>query len=205
MSGLLSLTCSCGEKRVEMAASLYSSENLIDDYEYDYLESGQIVITAYSGEESVVIVPEKIEGKQVATIGDTAFYKNYKVTRVLLPEGIEKIGKGAFEECANMEYIVLPSTVKEIEENAFANAKHLKELRFPNGIQLIAPAICKDCTSLESVYFPAGVQIESDSFSGCEQLKLIYGYDDIAKNYALEHNYTYVDLNRVIEEGNIAW
>lgn len=180
-------------------------EESISVYEYEYLELEKIVITAYSGEESLVIVPEKIEGKSVTAIGDKAFYENHSITKVLLPEGIESIGKAAFAKCAYVEYIFLPSTVREVGEGAFANMNNLKELRFPHGVELIASKVCKNCISLESIYLPKDVQIEGDSLSGCAQLKLIYGYDEATRKYACEHDYTYVDLNRVEEEGNIVW
>lgn len=93
-----------------------------------------------------VVIPEKILGVQVKSIGDSAFeygcngdivlptaslnkYEIRKVicdskpigiTSVVLPEGLEFIGDGAFYQ-NNLKTVTIPSTVTEIGWDAFAH------------------------------------------------------------------------------------
>ena len=50
------------------------------------------------------------------------------LTKVIIPEGVEKIDGNAFLYCDKLEEVKLPSTLKEIGEGAFAYCPNLKEV-----------------------------------------------------------------------------
>ncbi len=170
----------------------------------------ELHISKYIGEETVVFVPEIVNGKKVTVIGAHAFADNDNITQVILSEEIRRISHEAFRDCKNLEYIFLPEGIEIIEENAFANCIALKELYFPEGLEEIICNVCTGCVSLEGIYLPPGLVVRisrgyDNSFISCPNLKLIYGKDEYAEQYALVNNYTYVDMNRIEEEGNIVW
>lgn len=61
------------------------------EFSYSILEDGTAVITGYSGNESMVLIPAEVDGKRVTGIGDYAFEKCENITGVVIPEGISSI------------------------------------------------------------------------------------------------------------------
>ena len=106
------------------------------DFEFDE-SSG--TIKKYNGTATDVVIPEKINGKSVTTIGKQAFGRK-GLTSVVIPEGVETIGQGAF--MGNLlTSIKLPSTVKKIDNMAFAANAKLKEINFPDSLKTIGDSI----------------------------------------------------------------
>ncbi len=83
-------------------------------------EDGGAVITAYSGNYSVLVIPEKLGDHQVIAIADSVFSGNTKLTSVTLPKGIKKLGWFAFSGCTSLKSIHIPDSVSEIGYDAFA-------------------------------------------------------------------------------------
>ena len=106
------------------------------DFDFD-ASSG--TIKKYNGTATDVVIPEKINGKSVTTIGKQAFGRK-GLTSVVIPEGVETIGQGAF--MGNLlTSIKLPSTVKKIDNMAFAANAKLKEINFPDSLKTIGDSI----------------------------------------------------------------
>ena len=114
------------------------------DFEFDE-SSG--TIKKYNGTATDVVIPEKINGKSVTTIGKQAFGMK-KLTSVVIPEGVETIGQGAFINNL-LTTIKLPSTVKKIDSMAFAANAKLKEINFPDSLKTIGDSIFMMDKSLE--------------------------------------------------------
>lgn len=58
-------------------------------------------ITGYDGTDTVVVIPSKINGVTVETIGNAAF-QNSAVTSVTIPASVTEIGSNAFAGCTNL-------------------------------------------------------------------------------------------------------
>jgi len=95
--------------------------------EYFLTESiaGGVAITSYLGfeDEPDVVIPARINGKQVLAIRDWAFgedHKEYSLTSVIIPEGVAAIGDHAFywNELTNVH---IPASVTQIGDGAFQN------------------------------------------------------------------------------------
>ena len=97
----------CGEQKVLAA---------VDDsgLEYEELEDGTVEITRYSGEDTVLVIPDEIDGKRVTRIGDFAFYECSGLTEITLPEVVTSIGNYAFSGCSGLTEITLPEGVTSI-------------------------------------------------------------------------------------------
>ncbi len=64
------------------------------DFKYK-TEDGGIIITGYNGDETEVIIPEKIDDLPVKTIGEHTF-ADKGLTSVVIPDNVTSIGDGAF-------------------------------------------------------------------------------------------------------------
>ncbi|MCL2805650.1 MAG: leucine-rich repeat domain-containing protein [Treponema sp.] len=88
------------------------------DYEYIAEESG-IVITNYKGSAKDVVIPEEIDGKPVAFIGDNAFGRK-GLTSVVFPSTLKGIRESAFER-NEIEEVIIPESVSILGYYAFAS------------------------------------------------------------------------------------
>lgn len=119
------------------------------DYLYIKNEDGTIAISGYTGSNSIVTVPETVDGLKVTAIGDHAFEANWDLEEVVLPEGITYIGESAFMDCGSLKTVNIPESTVSIRRAAFAS-----------------------CASLDNVIIPEGVaEIMEEAFSGCGSLK----------------------------------
>ena len=66
---------------------------------------------------NTVAFSEEPSGSALQSIGSYAFY-GYKLRKLSLPYGVERIGSDAFKNCDTLSYLELPGTVQSIGENA---------------------------------------------------------------------------------------
>ena len=116
---------------------------LENDFDFD-ASSG--TIKKYKGTDTDVVIPEKINGKAVTTIGKGAFGRK-KLTSVVIPEGVKTIDQGAFS-ANSLTTIKLPSTVKQIERLAFGANKNLSKVELNEGLEYIGQQAFMNDTSL---------------------------------------------------------
>ena len=189
-----------------MAEGMKPAEETGSNFEYDILSEDTVVITKYLGDETLVFVPERLDGKVVSAIGERAFQGNGSVEQIVLPQGIEVIESLAFKDCSSLQYVVMGTELKNIGQDAFSYCSSLKELRLPEGMTVIDLCICAYCPSLEKVVIPQSVEeISPSAFLECNKLYLIYGSNSCAENYAQRNGLVYVNLERIEEEGGIVW
>lgn len=128
--------------------------NLESDFDFD-ASSG--TIKKYKGTDTDVVIPEKINGKAVTTIGKGAFGRK-KLTSVVIPEGVETIDQGAFS-ANSLTAIKLPSTVKQIERLAFGANKNLSKVELNEGLEYIGQqAFFSDTSLTGEVIIPSTVK-----------------------------------------------
>ena len=179
---------------------------LVGDYEYCFLEDGSAKILKYTGNAPVVFLPEKLEGKKVSVIGESAFQDNGQINQVVFPTGIAVIEDRAFEGCVELQYAFLNTGVREIGYRAFGGCLNLEEITFPEGMTDIGAGIFEGCTGLKKIVLPQSMSsIDEDAFAECTELQLVYGDSEFAEAYAEKEGKIYVDFNRIREEGSQVW
>lgn len=168
-----------------------------EDFEIEILQDGTVEIKRYIGEETEVIIPETIDGKEVTVIG--GFKNRDDLTSVIMPDTVKKITTNAFLNCINLSYvklsinieeieeyafdgqfteIVLPETLKKIGDYAFSGVS-LETITLPPEISSIGAGTFSQ-TSLETVTIPGNVRvIEEGAFSDCKQLKEVVIEDGV--------------------------
>lgn len=107
-----------------------------------------------------VVLPESLE-----KIGDYAFNRCPKLTRINFPSNLKSIGKFAFFG-TNLPYLHLPESVEEIGEGAFSGCNNLKSAVFTN-------ATCSmiNCNSLAKIVYPESITKVSTLATSCANLK----------------------------------
>ena len=116
-----------GKKPAESATGTLgepsSPEDVRNGFIYEVLD-GEVTITAYVGNDVVVVIPSSIGGAPVTVIGDGAF-EGTNVKDVTLPSTLKSIGWFAFCGCLRLEVVRIPSSVTEIGYEAFSRCRYL--------------------------------------------------------------------------------
>ncbi len=113
-------------------------------------------IIGYKGPSDVpfdVTIPLQIDGKNVLTIGDYAFFEtNITSVRFELDannnSNINTIGECAFYGCKNLNNINLPNSISIIGESAFANCSSLATINIPSNLKLLFDNFFWGCSNL---------------------------------------------------------
>jgi len=74
---------------------------------------GTVTITKYTGEDTVVIIPETIDGKTVTVIGAYCFDSQSAITSIEIPETVVTVEEQAFYYCSALTTLHLPAGVKD--------------------------------------------------------------------------------------------
>ena len=134
-----------------MVCAVCAGAETYGDFEYGVLDDGTVEITDYKGSAEKVDIPDKINGKSVT-----------------------RIGNSAFKDCTSFKSIVIPNSVKYIGRNAFYNCTSLKSITIPDSVTNIGYAAFSDCIGLVSIKIPDDVtQIGDIAFNGCVNLTKI--------------------------------
>lgn len=170
----------------ELTADPNSASELKKKWTTKKKEDGTLMITAYKGEDTEVIIPEKI-GKAVVTELDAEVFSvraqrinnadtRRKITKITIPETVQKIGNAAFWGCAKLEEIEIPDSVTKMGTHMFARCFKLRKLKLSKKHRgAIADHFFSDCESLEVLTIPNGVTaLGLCAFSGCTALKEIH-------------------------------
>lgn len=121
-------------------AVTWSSNNTGESrgYKYIYNESNRVAkIIDYTGSSSTIDIPTELNGYKVIEIGNNAFSKNGKVTKVEIPYTVKEIGKSAFAACKKLESVEIASGVEEIGSGAFFSCPRLKSVSVPDSVKKI--------------------------------------------------------------------
>jgi hypothetical protein len=87
-----------------------------------------IIITGYTGTDSVVNIPDMTNGYPVTSIGDEAFFGDTNLVSVTLPGSLTNIGIEAFNSCLSLTNIMVPASVISIGDYAFFYCTNLSAI-----------------------------------------------------------------------------
>ena len=98
----------------DMPRPVYAVE---DGFEYAVV-NGEAVLTAYTGGEACVRVPDILGGCPVAIVREYAFNQNDALRAVLFPETVRKMEGWVVYECGSLEAAFLPASVEQFHPQA---------------------------------------------------------------------------------------
>lgn len=193
------------------------------DYTYRVLSDNTVEILKYSGAESNVTVPDKIDNKVVKCVGYGAFAENENIVGVTIPAQVTDLQYGVFASCANLETVTFKagSKLQKIAARAFENCSKLQSISLPDSVQTIEEkgfAYCKNLGTVDLgnglkeidnyTFYHSGVtriripdsttEVGKCAFAGCENLSDIEIPDSVEAigGFAFESD---------INPGNTAW
>lgn len=169
--------------------------NPASDFEYTVGEDGGITITKYIGTDTDVVIPEKIEGKNVTVIGEGAFQGCGTVKSLSMPDTVTSVEYCAIYGCDLLTTVRLSKNLKSIGEAAFNHCDVLSTISLPDSLNYIGPIAFSHCKSLKHITIPAhcfdnsqGETYSAFSKSGLETIELKEGL-------SLIPNGTFADTN----------
>lgn len=132
-----------------------------------YFDETTGTITKYVESDTVVVIPSKINGVTVETIGHAAFF-NSVVTSVTIPDSVTSIDDNAFGFCSQLTNISIPNSVTFIGFSAFNSCTSLKSITLPSSLSTIQSSAFYNCGNLETIRIPVSVTfIGNYAFAGC--------------------------------------
>ena len=146
-----------------------------DGIKYTLSDTGDYyVVNGLAGNDTVVIIPDHVNGIPVKEIAPEAFDREEEITEVHIPNGVEKIGYSAFGHCYKLKVVRMPEYLTVIDGDLFIDCYQLEEITLPEGVEKIGSyAFCR-CQSLPSINIPETVvSIGERAFFGCNNLKTI--------------------------------
>lgn len=113
---LLALLYGCGGAKDE-----YGEAEPESNFEVIELTDNTVEISTYynKGGKEKVVIPEKIAGKTVESLGDALFYGDTTLEVVYIPNGVRRIGNDVFVDCENLKEVAGGKGVEYIGENCF--------------------------------------------------------------------------------------
>ena len=160
----------------------------------DPFDAANGILNHYYGNGGLVEVPKRLSLKEIGSfafsnfdyidktpeeleIDDRELSKQWfigdsTITKVVLPEGVEKINAYAFANLTALEEIVLPSTLTAIEYGAFYNCSSLKKITFSgeNNVIIINQHAFEGCDLEGTIDLSAACVISDYAFAGNRDL-----------------------------------
>ena len=115
---------------------------------YSVVTSGSLGFTNIAFEDGVSNIPayafiyqKKLAnvtfGKNITSIGDSAFAECYSLTNIVLPEGLKTIGKYAFGFAKCLTSVQIPSSIESISDGAFRSCYQLAEVINKSSLNIV--------------------------------------------------------------------
>ena len=163
------------------AAFAASTTFTVDKIQYTVTDEDAktVSVTKYTGTDSNVVIPDKIQGYTVTAIGENAF-KSSSLTNISIPNGVTSIGNRAFHS-SSLKSIDISESVTSIGDYAFAYCKSLISITIPSSIVSLGNSIFEE-SSLQSVTFGDSIQLASipdHAFASCKSLTQIVLPDSV--------------------------
>ena len=120
----------------------YVGTVIIDSENPNYIVENNVLYT--KNKEKLVCVLCYIDGEfvvdnNVKEIGESSFYGQYNLTKVIIPNSVEKI-ENTFQFCSGLTEIEIPNSVKEIGVTAFTGSNNLTKIIIHNKKDSISGA-----------------------------------------------------------------
>ena len=113
-------------------------------------------------------------GKNVTSIGNSAFRACYSLASITIPASVTSISSGAFNYCFSLASITIPASVTSISSDAFNYCYSLVSITIPDSVTSISSGAFYYCFSLASITIPDSVtSIGGNAFYYCLSLASI--------------------------------
>lgn len=162
---------SCSKSENESSAlkeSEFISSNVDEETSLKYDEyEDYVIVTGTTAVPDNIIIPETVAGKDVAAVGEKAFYDMGWVKSITIADTVLEIGDYAFYGCKSVKTISFSENLYSLGTSAFSGGEALTSVRLPLTLRIIGGAAFAGCSKLENVVIPANTRsIGGGAFDG---------------------------------------
>jgi len=80
-----------------------------------------VQITGYTGSDTELVIPDRIENLPVTAVSAFAVKNNTNIESLILGKYVVSVGDSAFAGCSRLKFVYLPATVETVDYAAFQN------------------------------------------------------------------------------------
>jgi len=157
------------QPETEEPAAASSTDDSV--YTYKVLNGTFCEINGYTGSESEITVPAEIGGYIVQAITNGVFENNKTLSKVTIPDSVERLGSSLFRGCTSLTEVSFPAHVTVIPAATFFGCTSLTSFTFWEGLTEIGSEAFRGCTSLTGIELSTSVKsVGNNAFEGCTSL-----------------------------------
>ena len=172
------LNCSTGDDGVTITGIGTCTDTIICIP--DTIDGQKVIAIGKSAFRGNTAIKEVVIGNNVTKILDYAFYQCANLSSVEISDSVTSIDNRAFVDCANLTSLTIGNSVTKIGEYAFTRCNKLASIVIPDSMRSVGKGAFADCTSLTSVVIPDSVtSIGSSAFNGCSSLTSVVIPDSV--------------------------
>lgn len=143
-------------------------------YSYHVIDGEAQITDVPSSTSGDLIVPARLDGFPVTSIGRSAFSDCKDITSLVFSDGLKAIEGGAFVRSSGLKSVVLPDGVTEIGDHAFQYCSGLSSVTLPDSVAAIGDGAFASCSGLQALKLPNALErLESDLLIYCSGLKSV--------------------------------
>ena len=109
------------------------------DFGFFIINQEELMITKYTGSDTVIEIPESYKNYKVTVIGASVF-NGSKITEVTIPSSIKQIEDYAFSSCHSLTKVNLSEGLEILNNSVFFNCSELREIKLPSTLKEIGPS-----------------------------------------------------------------
>ena len=148
----------------------------VDGVSYGIINENEVSVANGNYCYGDIVIPETVTYNgvtyTVTSIAQSAFYRNYDLTGIELPNTVTSIDEYAFFGCHLISNFVIPNSVLTIGTKAFSNCDGITNLTIGNSVTTIDYQAFEYCYGLTSIEIPNSVTSLGDcAFYGCRSLE----------------------------------
>lgn len=159
-----------------MGAGAWAETETVNGVTWSYTVSGgEATVTGATPCVGEIVMPARLGGYPVTTVGHDAFAGCGEITKMTLPAGLKRIDAYAFDCCIALTEVNIPDGVSDLGYEAF-NGCALRTVELPDSLISFSSDGYQfsHCRSLESVKLPKNLtSIPTGFFYECSKLKAI--------------------------------
>lgn len=121
----------------------------VEGFNVALLNDDTVAVVGYSGESSDLVVPAKINEKEVSLI----FLRGSNLTSIVIPDTVKTIGAYAFYNCTDLISVTMPDSVTGIGKYAFYGCNGLENIVLSKTLKTIGRSAFENCSNLNAVYY----------------------------------------------------